>query len=87
MFDVSLRYGMLHMPAFVLDEGANVLLTNLVAFKHGGCRAARYLDVGNLVTGFVDLVGWLVNSRRDLEEDGDWVTYSLAPPAREIGRG
>ncbi|CAD6210925.1 unnamed protein product [Miscanthus lutarioriparius] len=67
VFDVSFRYGVLHVPAFVLDEGAKVLLANLVAFEQGGGRAARQLDEGNLVTGFVALVGSLVNSRRDLE--------------------
>jgi hypothetical protein len=67
LFDVSFRYGVLHVPAFVLDEGAKVLLANLVAFEQGGGRAARQLDGGNLVTGFVALVGSLVNSRRDLE--------------------
>jgi hypothetical protein len=82
-----LRYGVLHVPVFVLDEGAKMLLANLVAFEQGGGRAARQLDGGNLVTGFVALVGSLVNSRRDLEEDGNWVTYSLAPPAGETGRG
>lgn len=67
VFDASFRYGVLHMPAFVIDEGAKVLLANLVAFEQGGGRAARQLDGGNLVTGFVALVGSLVNSRRDLE--------------------
>ncbi|XP_062211032.1 UPF0481 protein At3g47200-like [Phragmites australis] len=67
VFDVSFRYGVLHMPAFVIDEGAKVLLANLAAFEQGGGRAARQLNGGNLVTGFVALVGSLVNSRRDLE--------------------
>ncbi|CAN6325420.1 unnamed protein product [Urochloa humidicola] len=67
VFDASFRYGVLHMPAFVVDEGAKVMLANLVAFEQGGGRAARQLDGGNLVTGFVALVGSLVNSRRDLE--------------------
>ncbi|CAL4922334.1 unnamed protein product [Urochloa decumbens] len=67
VFDASFRYGVLHMPAFVVDEGVKVLLANLVAFEQGGGRAARQLDGGNLVTGFVALVGSLVNSRRDLE--------------------
>lgn len=67
VFDVSFRYGVLHVPAFVIDEGAKVLLANLVAFEQGGGRAARQLDAGNLVTAFVALVGSLVNSRRDLE--------------------
>uniref|UniRef100_A0A0D9VT96 Uncharacterized protein n=1 Tax=Leersia perrieri TaxID=77586 RepID=A0A0D9VT96_9ORYZ len=67
VFDVSFRYGVLHMPAFVVDEVAKVLIANLVAFEQGGGRAARRLDGGNLVTGFVALVGSLVNSRRDVE--------------------
>ncbi|RLN41324.1 hypothetical protein C2845_PM01G13110 [Panicum miliaceum] len=67
VFDASFRYGVLHMPAFVVDEGAKVLLANLVAFEQGGGRAARQQDGGNLVMGFVALVGSLVNSRRDLE--------------------
>lgn len=67
MFDVSFRYGVLHMPAFVVDEAAKVLLANLVAFEQGGGRAARQLDGGNLVTGFVALVGSLVNTTRDVE--------------------
>ncbi|CAN6313023.1 unnamed protein product [Urochloa humidicola] len=67
VFDATFRYGVLHMPAFVVDEGAKVMLANLVAFEQGGGRAARQLDGGNLVTGFVALVGSLVNSRRDLE--------------------
>ncbi|EMS53194.1 hypothetical protein TRIUR3_21214 [Triticum urartu] len=67
MFDVNFRYGVLHMPAFVVDEAAKVLLANLVAFEQGGGRAARQLDGGNLVTGFVALVGSLVNTTRDVE--------------------
>uniref|UniRef100_A0A0D9Z6A5 Uncharacterized protein n=1 Tax=Oryza glumipatula TaxID=40148 RepID=A0A0D9Z6A5_9ORYZ len=67
VFDVSFRYGVLHMPAFVVDEGAKVLLANLVAFEQGGGRAARKLEGGNLATGFVALLGSLVNSRRDVE--------------------
>ncbi|KAL6902254.1 hypothetical protein ACP4OV_005130 [Aristida adscensionis] len=67
VFDVSFRYSVLHMPAFVVDEGTEVLLANLVAFEQGGGRAARQLEGGNLVTGFVALVGSLVNSRRDVE--------------------
>jgi hypothetical protein len=67
VFDVTFRYAVLHMPAFVLDEGAKVLLANLVAFEQGGGRAVRQLEGGNLVTGFVALVGSLVNSRRDVE--------------------
>lgn len=67
VFDVTFRYAVLHMPAFVLDEGAKVLLANLVAFEQGGGRAARQLEGGNLVTGFVALLGSLVNSRRDVE--------------------
>ncbi|GJN08055.1 hypothetical protein PR202_ga25942 [Eleusine coracana subsp. coracana] len=67
VFDVTFRYAVLHMPAFVVDEGAKVLLANLVAFEQGGGRAARHLDGGNLVTGFVALLGSLVNSRRDVE--------------------
>ncbi|KAF8721508.1 hypothetical protein HU200_023014 [Digitaria exilis] len=67
VFDASFRYGVLHVPAFVMDEGAKVMLANLVAFEQGGGRAARQLEGGNLVTGFVALVGSLVNSRRDLE--------------------
>jgi hypothetical protein len=67
MFDVSFRYGVLHMPAFVVDEAAKVLLANLVAFEQGGGRAARQLDGGNLVTGFVALVGSLVSTPRDVE--------------------
>jgi hypothetical protein len=67
MFDISFRYGVLHMPAFVVDEAAKVLLANLVAFEQGGGRAARQLDGGNLVTGFVALVGSLVNTARDVE--------------------
>ncbi|KAM0850343.1 hypothetical protein ACQ4PT_053146 [Festuca glaucescens] len=67
MFDVTFRYGVLHMPAFVVDEAAKVLLANLVAFEQGGGRAARQLDGGNLVTGFVALVGSLVNTARDVE--------------------
>lgn len=67
MFDVSFRYGVIHMPAFVVDEAAKVLLANLVAFEQGGGRVARKLDGGNLVTGFVALVGSLVNARRDVE--------------------
>ncbi|KAK3147433.1 hypothetical protein QOZ80_3BG0282280 [Eleusine coracana subsp. coracana] len=67
VFDVTFRYAVLHMPAFVVDEGAKVLLANLVAFEQGGGRAARQLDGGNKVTGFVALLGSLVNSRRDVE--------------------
>ncbi|CAM0872912.1 unnamed protein product [Alopecurus aequalis] len=67
MFDVSFRYGVLHMPAFVVDEAAKVLLANLVAFEQGGGRAAKQLDGGNMVTGFVALVGSLVNTPRDVE--------------------
>uniref|UniRef100_A0ACD5YMR9 Uncharacterized protein n=1 Tax=Avena sativa TaxID=4498 RepID=A0ACD5YMR9_AVESA len=67
MFDVTFRYGVLHVPAFVVDEAAKVLLANLVAFEQGGGRAARQLDGGNLVTGFVALVGSLVNTPRDVE--------------------
>ncbi|KAF0914942.1 hypothetical protein E2562_032852 [Oryza meyeriana var. granulata] len=67
VFDVSFRYGVLHMPPFVVDESAKVILANLVAFEQGGGRAARKLDGGNLVTGFVALVGSLVNARRDVE--------------------
>uniref|UniRef100_A0A0E0KCV7 Uncharacterized protein n=1 Tax=Oryza punctata TaxID=4537 RepID=A0A0E0KCV7_ORYPU len=67
VFDVSFRYGVLHMPAFVVDEGAKVLLANLVAFEQGGGRPARKLDGGNLATGFVALLGSLVNGRRDVE--------------------
>uniref|UniRef100_A0ACD5X300 Uncharacterized protein n=1 Tax=Avena sativa TaxID=4498 RepID=A0ACD5X300_AVESA len=67
MFDVTFRYGVLHMPAFVVDEAAKVLLANLVAFEQGGGRAASQLDGGNLVTGFVALVGSLVNTPRDVE--------------------
>ncbi|KAL6645693.1 hypothetical protein ACP70R_017301 [Stipagrostis hirtigluma subsp. patula] len=67
VFDVTFRYSVLHMPAFVVDEGTMVLLANLVAFEQGGGRAARQLEGGNLVTGFVALVGSLVNSRRDVE--------------------
>ncbi|KAG8063636.1 hypothetical protein GUJ93_ZPchr0003g17303 [Zizania palustris] len=67
VFDVSFRYGVLHMPAFVVDDGAKVLLANLVVFEQGGGRAARELEGSNLVTGFVALLGSLVNARRDVE--------------------
>lgn len=67
MFDVSFRYGVLHVPAFVLDEASKVLLANLVAFEQGGGRAARQLEGGNLVTGFVALLGSLVGAPRDVE--------------------